>query len=416
MNRRGFTFFRRIVHSFFNGMFLAKTRRHLFKLGPVRRFLSRRLSRFPVEPGKVVFAAFSGNCDCNPKYLQQALSRQCPGLDVVWLLGAGAYRRHKAAGGIPGCRIVQMWTLAALREVATAKVWVDNAQTFLQDGMPPKRPGQTWVNTWHGSLGIKRLDTADPVVRARAERMAGAVDVVLTNSEFEDGVFSSSIFPRTPLRRIGHARNDVFFLPPEAREDVRVRVRAVLGLRDGEKFAVYAPTFREAAFFTSASTLNLSAWAEAFAKRFGGKWRVALRLHPHDAKALAEGLFRLPPGVLDVSGYEDVQELLVAADACVTDYSSLIFDYLLGGGPGFVYAPDKRKYDESRGFCYPLEETPFPVAQTEGELAAAIRSFDFGKYAADRAAFLAARGCMEDGHAAERAAGLVADIVRGDWS
>ena len=79
-------------------------------------------------------------------------------------------------------------------------------------------------------------------------------------------------------------------------------------------------------------------------------------------------------------------------------------------------ALDKRKYDESRGFCYPLEETPFPVAQTEGELAAAIRSFDFGKYAADRAAFLAARGCMEDGHAAERAAGLVADIVRGDWS
>lgn len=411
MNRSGFTFFLRIIHSFSNGMFFAKTRRHLFKLGLVRRFLSRRLSRLPVDSRKVVFAAFSGNCDCNPKYLQLALSSRRPDLDIVWLLGAGAYRRHMAAGGIPGCRIAQMWTLAALRDVATAKVWVDNAQTFLQDGMPPKRPGQTWVNTWHGSLGIKRLDTADPVVRARAECMAGVVDVVLTNSEFEEGVFSSSIFPRTPLRRIGHARNDMFFLPHDERQAVRVRVRCALGLRDGEKFAVYAPTFREAAFFTSASTLNLSDWAEAFAERFGGSWRVVLRLHPHDAKALAEGLFRLPSGVLDVSGYEDVQELLVAADACVTDYSSLIFDYLLGGGPGFIYAPDKKKYDESRGFCYPLEETPFPVAETEKELAAAIRSFDSVKYAADRAAFLAARGCMEDGHAAERAADLIAELI-----
>ena len=411
MNRKGFTFFLRIIHSFFNGMFLAKTRRHLFKLGPVRRFLLRRMSRLSVDSRKVVFAAFSGNCDCNPKYLQLALSRRRPDLDVVWLLGAAAYRRHMAAGGIPGCRIVQMWTLAALREVATAKVWVDNAQTFLQDGMPPKRPGQIWVNTWHGSLGIKRLDTADPVVRARAERMAEAVDVVLTNSEFEDGVFSSSIFPRTPLRRIGHPRNDVFFLPPAGRQDIRDRVRSALGLREGERFAVYAPTFREAMFFTSASALNLSAWVEAFAERFGDRWRVALRLHPHDAKALAEGLFCLPQGVLDVSGYEDVQELLVAADACVTDYSSLIFDYLLGGGPGFIYAPDKNKYDESRGFCYPLEETPFPIAQTEAELAAAIRGFDPDKYASDRASFLAARGCMEDGHAAERAADLVAEAI-----
>ena len=71
----------------------------------------------------------------------------------------------------------------------------------------------------------------------------------------------------------------------------------------------------------------------------------------------------------------------------------------------------KAEYDRRRGFYYPLEETPFPVAETEDALCANIRAFDAEKYAADRSTFLAARGCMEDGHAADRAADFIAGLL-----
>lgn len=348
---------------------------------------------------------FSGTCSCNPKYIAFELAKCCPDIDIVWLLGAGEYRACKGRPGVG--RAVPSWTLRAFSEIATASVLVDNAQGLLMAGMPPKREGQLYINTWHGSLGIKRLDTASSEITERMVRMS-AYDVVLTNSVFEEEVFRSSLFPKSRLLRVGHPRNDVFFWPDADKASVRSRVRKTLRIPEGVHVALFAPTFREDAFTSQDSLPDFKAWAKSCSERFGGTWQVALRLHPHDAKALAEGLFSLPSEVLDFSAYPDMQELLLAIDVGITDYSSWIFDFLLGGCPGFIYAPDKARYDGSRGFYYPLEETPFPVAVDESALCENIRSFDAAKYARDRQAFLAARGCIEDGKASSR----VVEIVR----
>ena len=408
MNRKGLrTFAARMVHSVRTGMFMSKLRRHLLKIGLFRRALDRFLfRRVPIDGNKVVFFTFQETCSCNPKYIARALARRCPKVDIVWLLGAAAYRRCK--GRVESGRAVPLWTVAALREIAAARVWVDNAQGFLLDGVPPKREGQFYLNTWHGSLGIKRLETAAGEIRARSLKME-AVDAVLSNSDFEDKVFRDTFFPKTEILRTGHPRNDVFFLPADEKTGIRTKVKKALGVAADTHLALYAPTFREDAFASGAGNLNFKKWADALAERFGGTWRVAIRLHPHDAKAMEDGLFMLPTGVLDASAYDDMQELLVAADAGITDYSSWIFDFLLGGAPGFIYAPDRAEYDQSRGFYYPLSETPFPVAETEDSLCANIRAFDMASYDVHRASFLAARGCMEDGQASDR----VADFVVG---
>ena len=415
MSRKGTgTFLRRMANSLFTGMFFAKFRRHLFQLPPLRRFLAWwARKRWRIDGGKVVFATFSGSVGCNPKYIARALAKRCPEIDIVWLMDPAEYRR--CGGKVEAGRAVRMWTLRAYREAATACVWVDNAQTFLLNGMPPKREGQFYLNTWHGSLGIKRLDTASDEVRARYRKMQ-AVDVVLTNSDFEEGVFRESCFPSNALLRFGHPRNDVFFRPCAEKDAMRARVKKALGLAEGVHLALYAPTFREDAFATAAGQLDFGRWANALAARFGGEWTVAVRLHPHDAKAVADGLFSLPHGLLDVSGYDDMQELLVAADVGITDYSSWIFDFLLGDGIGFVYAPDKAEYDRRRGFYYPLEETPFPIAESEDALCANIRNFSAAKYAADKVAFLRVRGCTEDGCASRRTADFLAERLSGRTS
>ena len=123
-----------------------------------------------------------------------------------------------------------------------------------------------------------------------------------------------------------------------------------------------------------------------------------------------KGSAALAPGaadVVNVAAYDDIQELLVAADAMATDYSSCICDFLLGGRPGFIFAPDLDAYANGRGLCYPLETTPFPVAKTSSGLADAIRAFDAVRYAEARESFLEARGCVEDGQASARVADLI---------
>lgn len=407
MRRGGFMLWRRAFKSLFNGSLAEKLSRRLFRQRTVCRLLAKIAQMRPVDRRKVVFASLAGGFSCNPKYIALELTRRRSDIDIVWLVDS----LGRSTDLPTGMRSVPLWSWRAIREMATAKALVENAQKMFLFNAVRKRSGQLYLNTWHGSLGIKRLSTASQRVRDKARRLSANVDAVLTDSVFEEEVFSASLFPSTPMLRIGHARNDVFFLPDGERGLMRRRVREAIAVADGEKFALYAPTFREASFFTEAGGLGFEKWAHALGDRFGGTWRVAVRLHPHDARALSEGLFSLPRDVLDLSGYEDVQELLVAADACITDYSSLVFDYLLGGGPAFIFAPDKAKYDAGRGFCYPLEETPFPIAQTEGELCANIRSFDAALYAARRAEFLKARGCMEDGRAASRAVDLIEEAL-----
>ena len=413
MKRYGFiAFLRRLVNSFGNGLLKEKLRRRVWRNGFVAWLRKRRVARSRlVEPNKVLFVTSPWTCSCNPKYIARELARRRPDVDIVWLLSDAAYR---ACCGRPNIgRAVRRWTSAAYEELATAKVVVENSHLYVSRGNPAKRPGQFVMNTWHGSLGIKRLDTGKSALDGSGRANAAVVDAVLSNSDFEDKVFASSPLATAPLFRTGHPRNDIFFLSEGDRLAVRRRVLADLGVPDGSRLALFAPTFRDDALAEGSCAYAFRKWKDALERRFGGTWAIAMRLHPLDAKALAEGLVSFPGGVLDATGYEDMQELLVTADAGITDYSSWIYDYLLGGRPGFLFAPDKVAYDSSHGFYYPLESTPFPVAETNEALCRAIESFDEEKFARDAAAFLAEKGCMEDGRASARAVDLIESWMGG---
>jgi CDP-glycerol glycerophosphotransferase len=406
VNRYGFkAFLVRLVKAFGNGLLAEKLRRRLWRSRLVSAVRRRRAARLPVDPRKVLFVTSSWSCTCNPKYIAREVARRRPDVDVVWLLSDAAYR---ACGDRPAMgRAVRRWTGGAYRELATAKVVVENSHFYVSRGNPAKRPGQFVMNTWHGSLGIKRLDAGKSATDGTGRANAAVVDALLSNSDFDDTVFAASPLAAAPRFRTGHPRNDVFFLSPAEKMEIRRRVFAALGISEGARLALFAPTFRDDALADGFGLYAFDDWKASLGRRFGGEWVVAMRLHPLDAKALAEGLVSFPEGVLDATGYEDMQELLVAADAGITDYSSWIYDYLLVGRPGFLFAPDKAAYDAAHGFYYPLESTPFPVAETHEALCAAIESFDAERFKRNAIAFLAEQGCMEDGQASARAVALI---------
>ena len=143
---------------------------------------------------------------------------------------------------------------------------------------------------------------------------------------------------------------------------------------------------------------------EALKERFGGEWKILLRYHDNDKKKEKTQNKLTQDCVIDVTDLPDIQELLSFVDCGITDYSSWIYDFVLSGKPGFIYARDVDVYNNERGFYFKLEESPFPVAKSNDEMMQKVRSFDEDLYAKRVKEFLDGKECMDDGHASERIA------------
>ena len=275
----------------------------------------------------------------------------------------------------------------------------------------PVRKDQVVVETWHGSLGIKRFDPAHyntnvtwPIAAARTGKLTTQI---ISNSSFEDGVFRETFWKETPILKYGHARNDIFFPQSEQlRSYLKQRFCKDNGLSEDTKFALYAPTFRDDHNF-AVYDLNAEQTLNALRKRFGGEWKLLLRYHDNDKGGEAKKNTVKSCDVIDVTKYPDMQSLLAFTDVGITDYSSWIYDYVLLRKPGFLFAMDRSKYDNERGFYFRLEDTPFPVSTDSDELEESILSFDEELFRKRVTEFLSDKGCMDDGDASVRIADQV---------
>ena len=369
-----------------------------FAVKVLLRLSSAMFRMFSLNRHRVFMQTFQGEYCCNPKYVTEALSSM-DGPEIVWALSRTADETD-----VPiGARVVRMGTLKYFFMAATAKVWFENGLNMVRSKYIRKRRGQVYMQPLHGSLGLKRQGLAGAAVRAKADAIT---DYCISNSAFETEVYRTSYWPTTEILEYGHPRNDVFFRSAEDKARIATRVRRVLGVGATTRLALYAPTFRPDGDI-SCLDLDPVVLRGALERRFGGEWTVLSRLHKRD-------IARRPAmsgSWVDASGYPDMQELMVACEVGITDYSSWICDFVLGDDYGFIYARDVEKYAKTPGFYYPLESTPFPVARSNEELVAAIETFDSTKYARDKAVFIRSKGCVDDGHASERCARKIMETL-----
>ncbi len=349
-----------------------------------------------VRPGRVMLFSYDHRLGGDLKYIALELLRRPQPLELVWV-AQGAL-----PAGLPaGVRTVQRGSLDFVRQALGAQVWVEDSVNFA-DLHIPKRMGQACFQTWHGSLGIKRFDEAaiGPGRWMRAARKCGRMtDYCISNSRYDtEQVFHATFWPHCEVLECGHPRNDILFGTPAHAAAVRAAVAQRYGIRPGEKIALYAPTYRNDVQGAEYG-LDHAMLARALGERFGGEWVVAVRHHRLGNAARAEAGAR----VVDVTGYEDIQELMLAADVGLTDYSSWIYDYMLLERPGFTFVAEGCALDGGK-LNYPLEAAPFPCAYGNTQLAGQIGAFDADAYRQRVRAFLARERCSDDGHAAARVA------------
>ena len=366
---------------------------------------------FRIRKNRIVFSTFDGKgFGDNSKYVALELLRRKKNFELIWLLKPG--ERSDLPEGIKS--VPNTW-FSELYHLMTAGVWVDthfNRHIFKKGLL--KRRNQLYLQTWHGSLGIKKILTVEESSPSLYFPMLAdikAVDFLISNSIYEDIKFRECFSTdkiRPAILKLGHPRNDVFF---KDNSELKIKVKKAFNIRPDVNIFTYMPTFRKKRDLT-AYTLDFDRVLSSLKERFGGEWVICMRLHPSVADKVKDA-FKGINGVVDVSSHPDSQELQIVSDILCTDYSSCIYDFILSRRPGFIFASDLNDYSIVRGLRYPLTETPFPIAENNDELVRNIQNFDDGEYQKKLTGFLNFHGCVDDGMASSRMVDIIEDFISG---
>jgi len=364
-----------------------------------------------VDQFLVLFVTSQNDFTCNPKYIALELLRRNTNLKLVWAIS------DQTKGPFPQeMDFVMFGSSDFYRRAAEAKVVIVNNHA-LQIHRAFKNPmEQYWIQTWHGSLGFKKLEGAGGLPRLYKKIKAldiSQTDFIISNSQFEDDVYSSTYWPGVPSKRLGHARNDILFdESKETKDSVRRKVLSRLGIQDsGQNFVLFAPTHDDTNPHQSFGHVDFPRLKATLTHKFGGVWEVLMRTHERNRSLTDSWLSGLPNYCHNASAYPDIQELLVVSDVGLTDYSSWILDYLITQKPGFLIGSNIAQYELSRGFYHDFADTPFDLATNNEQLFANIQSFDQSSYETRIKNFFEVCGLMDDGLSSSRVVDFILELV-----
>lgn len=277
----------------------------------------------------------------------------------------------------------------------------------------PLRKGTKIYQLWHACGAFKKfgMSTAELIFgdnRKSLERYPnyGNLSYVTVSSPEVIWAYEEAMNlkdTKTQVVATGVSRTDVFY-DQHFIEQSKAAVYSVCPAAENKKIILYAPTFRgRVAKAESPDCLDIPAMKRAL----GDEYVLLIKHHP---------FVKQPPVVpedcadfaMDVTKSLEIDQLLCASDVCVSDYSSLIFEYSLFERPMIFFAYDLDDYFDWRGFYYNYDElTPGPVVKETEEIIDYIRHLDTRFDQAQVHAFKEKFMSSCDGHATDRIMALV---------
>ena len=297
-----------------------------------------------------------------------------------------------------------------LKELATAKyVFVDDASLILSS--IPLRKETVAINLWHACGAFKKFgrSTAELKFGSSAATLdkypnyGNLTHVTVSSPEVIWAYEEAMHLPKGIVKATGVSRTDQFY-DKEFVESRKQKLYEIMPEAKDKKVILYAPTFRgHVATASSPDRIDF----ERFCRELGNEYVIVCKHHPFvkNPPIIPEELQHF---ARDLTKYLSIEDLLCCADICISDYSSLVFEYSLFEKPMIFYEYDYDNYCDWRGFYYDYSEfTPGPVVQTEDELLNSIKNidtqFDKQKVIDFKEKFMGS--C--DGHATERIIALM---------
>ena len=340
----------------------------------------------PIKKNKIIFNNFLGNgYGDNPKYIARELLKKNK-YDLVW-----ACKKNQNKTLPEGIRYSNDW-FRYLKEFATAKIWVSNVRLprYIK-----KRKNQYYIQTWHGGLALKKIEK-DAEQSLSKEYVRDAMydskrtDIMLTNSDYGVKLYRRAFWYNGPILCSGLPRNDDFINFKNKVKDKPYELKEY-------KILLYAPTFR-VDNNNKAYNIDLATLIKKLNETTNFKWKVIVKLHPN---MVDSSFITFNNNILNYSHIPDINELLLISDMLITDYSSVIFDYMLLNRPIILYAADIEEYKKDRDFSIKLEDTPFEIAKNNNELFKIIENMKTKNYKKIYEKFGKLHGLNETGKSCE---------------
>ena len=347
-----------------------------------------------IDPNKVVFSCFKGRSyGDNPRCISERLHERCPQAKIVWLLNNTMLKAW--AGRLPEyVTPVYIRSRRAFEELGTARVWVDNFTKY--NFLHPAKGRQFYMQTWHGDRAIKKI--CYDMETDGAYRIEEECDVVLAASDFGQRMFRTAFRYKGPYLTEGSPRNDILVKndPADA-----ARVREKLGVGPDDGLLLYAPTYREnEKIVPKRAQMDLPRTLRCLEEKTNKRWICLYRAH---YKSEGIDLDAVKDRIVDATAYEDMAELLLAADMVLTDYSSCALDFILRDKPALFYIADWEEYISTRGVYFDVREAPLLTAATQEELEALIDGLTEAQVLENCAAIREYFGYRETGRATDAA-------------
>ena len=370
------------------------------------RVLERKIfKKMPIRHDWVFIESFFGKSySDSPKYLYEYLQKtRGDKYRYIWVLNKKSPALEKT-GKHTTCK---MNSLRYVYYASRAGYRIFNVR---QPAWCKKRPGVVFLETWHGTPLKKLAFDMDDITSASQNHKTlfyqhgREWNYLISANRFSTDVFERAfVFNRDKILEYGYPRNDILYA--ENKDEIAAEVKKELGIPEGKRVILYAPTWRDNQFYDKGKyKFTLAMDLDRMRKEFSEDTVILLRTHYYIADIL--DLSEYEGFVYNGSQYEDISRLYLASDICITDYSSVFFDYANLKRPILFFVYDYDEYaDEIRGLYIDMEkELPGPILHDNDALVDALHNMDaINETYKERYEEFYERFCsVDDGHACER--------------
>lgn len=370
----------------------------------IKKIIYKFFRLFPIKKNRILFFSYYGaNYGGSPKYLSEYFEKANLRLEIVW-----AFTDVEKHTKLENKKIVKYGSFQYYYYLATSHFIITNYRMTLEF---EKRKGQRYIQTWHSSLRLKMIEkdaesTLPKHYVEMAKKDSRQIDLLLAGNRKSKVIYENAFWYTGNYLECGTPQCDLFFQKNNVYYD---KVVKELGLAAGKRLLLYAPTFRKD-HNLSVYNIEYDTLKKSLEQKFGGEWVILVRLHPHLLNEVKNLNFN--EYVINATFYDDIQELLSVADAVITDYSALMFDYILTKKPCFLYTSDYETYTSiDRKLYFDIKELPFPISFDNEELHCQIRDFSVEDYQKNCELFLKENiDSWDDGNACKR----VLEYVKGE--
>ena len=368
--------------------------------------------KYKVDDKTIFFEVYDGrNYTCSPKaiYEKMLTMKEFKDFKFVWAFNDPS--KHDVMKD-KRLVIVKTNTKDYYKYISSSKYWIVNS---IMDECITKKKGQVYVQCWHGTP-LKRLRYDIEVngavlntieeIRKRNDRDAVKFDYFISPSKYCTEKFTSAfnlvaLGKKDIIIEEGYPRNDSLFNRNKKEVD---KIKDKLGIPKDKKVICYLPTFRDNQHTSGVGyTYNLVIDFDSLKKRFGKDYVILFK--PHYFIANKIDLSKYKNFVYNVANYDEINDIYLASDLLITDYSSVFFDYANLNRPVMFYMYDFDDYKNNlRDFYISLDELPGPIAKTQKELEDYIVNIDksISKYKKTYDKFNDKYNYLDDGNASER--------------